>query len=410
MRDSAWCGHLRTVRGRNNRGVALDDWCAAASNLEAQCAVDTDHSRSVGRRGRAGRGPRRLALTLALLLTTLPLAAPRPVAAAACTVTNTTDADPGSLRAQLADTNCTTIDATGVTGTITLASNLPTLTRTVSVSGPGAGSLTIDRNDTVNGVAFFVAAGGNLTLSGLTVTKAGVGLLFNGVGSATVTNSTLSDNNIGLAFDGPGGLATVTTSTFSNNVAGLFFDQGGLATVTDSTLSTNAYGLYFDRGGSATVVTSTFSGNTDGLYFAGAGGSATVTNSTLSGNIYGLHFFGAGGSATVTNSTISGNTSAATSVGLYFVGGGSATLTNTLLARGTDDNCLFSSGGTLTNSGHNLADDATCFLNGANSSSVVAAGATGLDPARLAEQRWPDPDHRPAADQPRTPRRGRQRL
>ncbi len=115
----------------------------------------------------------RLALALALLLTTLPFAPPRPVAAAACTVTNTTDADPGSLREKLADTNCTTIDATGVTGTITLASDLPTVTRTVSVTGPGAGSLTIDRNDTSSGTAFQVDAGGTLTLSGLTLTGAG---------------------------------------------------------------------------------------------------------------------------------------------------------------------------------------------------------------------------------------------
>src|SRR5205085_1539274 len=145
--------------------------------------------------------------------------------------------------------------------------DLATITRTVSVTGPGAGSLTIDRGNTNFPLAAFsVGDGGTLTLGGVTVTGAYSGISLVTGGSATVTNSTLSNNTNALNFSGAGGSATVTGSTLSTNGTGLRFASGGSATVTNSTLSGNTTaGLYLFGGGVATVTNTTLSGNAAGL-------------------------------------------------------------------------------------------------------------------------------------------------
>ncbi|HEV2726768.1 MAG TPA: hypothetical protein VGV34_00660, partial [Solirubrobacterales bacterium] len=84
-------------------------------------------------------------------------------------VTNNDDAGPGSLRAAIEAANADaatphTVDATGVTGTIGLATALPTITADVSILGPGASRLTIRRE---SGLEFRV-----LTIGAATVTLA----------------------------------------------------------------------------------------------------------------------------------------------------------------------------------------------------------------------------------------------
>ncbi len=351
-------------------------------------------------------GRRGLLMLLATMLVLAGLLIPgvggdRVALAAGCVVTNTNDAGAGSLRAALGNTdgfaNCDAITfGAGVTGTITLQSNLPAVTRTVVVTGPGAAKLTINR-DTFNGTIFTVGVGGDLTLTGLTLFKANIAvalasggratvtestfdqinnaLRFTGGGTATVTGSTITGAQYGLYFSG-GGAATVTSSTFVQNGPGLYFAGGGTATVANSTFSNHESGLYFDQGGTATVTGSTFVNNGPVLDFAG-GGTATVANSTFDSNRVGLRFAD-GGTATVTNSTLRGN-----ETGLEFSNGGAATLANTLLMKGGKPNCP--SGG-VTNATSNLADDATCFADGsAGGTSTVAAAGLGLDPAGLAD-------------------------
>src|SRR4051812_13889487 len=120
------------------------------------------------------RGGRRVLVVVAALLLAmgglLPGWGGGGARAAACTVLNLNDAGTGSLRAALGNTDgfsdCTAITfQAGLTGTITLASDLPSLTRVVSVTGPGAASLTVDRNAPDDGTAFQVGAGGDLTLA-----------------------------------------------------------------------------------------------------------------------------------------------------------------------------------------------------------------------------------------------------
>ena len=169
-----------------------------------------------------------LALGALLLPGALPGAGTQSARAAGCLVTTladmmTTDgsiyfATPGSLRTQLADPNCGTITfQPGLTGTIPLwmeRSNcpgrpgtirstfaLPEVTRTVSVIGPGASKLFIDRgsyvfsySDTCSDAAFIVGANGHLTLSGVTVTGGNRGI--------ALTDSTIDGSGAGLYLDG----------------------------------------------------------------------------------------------------------------------------------------------------------------------------------------------------------------
>jgi parallel beta-helix repeat protein len=285
----------------------------------------------MNRRTSALTGRWLLLFGLGLLAALLGVLQPRAASAAGCVVNNTNDSGAGSLREKLADSSCSAITfQAGVTGTIALDSDLPPVTRTVNVTGPGAASLIVDRRDTSWGYVFPVAPSGNLTLRGLTVTGASQGVRLDGGGAVTLESSNVSGNDDGV-FVRYSGTVTVNNSTFSNN-------------------RQSAISIRYNPGPIATVSNSTFSGNYTGLY--AAGGSATVTSSTFSN-----------GSQSVVLS------------------GGNATLTNTLLATGGGNaNCFVGFGSSLTNSGRNLADDATCFADGANGSRVVAVGQTGVAP------------------------------
>ena len=279
-----------------------------------------------------------LALVLAILLALAGLLLPHlggeVALAAGCVVTTTNDSGAGSLRAALNGTDdftgitCTAIAfGAGGTGTITLASDLPTVTRTVSVTGPGAASLTVNRNDTTSsGTAFPVGAGGNLTLSGLTVRGARMGVrVTSSTAVATIdsaligsTSTTLAGNGVGVQVEG--GSATLTNTILSKNFTGVNM-VGGSATLTNSTMSAGNYGIYVDQGGQATLTNSTVSGNT-GTGVRVFNGTATLTNATFSSNAFaGVDIF-TGGTATVTGSTFSGN-----GTGMFVNSGGKATVT-----------------------------------------------------------------------------------
>jgi hypothetical protein len=199
----------------------------------------------------------------------------------------------------------------GGAGTITLlTSQLPQIldastaisgsTRgTLTITGPGPSTLTISASNG-NFRIFDIASGGNLSISGVTVSGAqittGNGGAFNNAGTLTVSNSTLNNNttttNGGGIFNGGTGILTVSNSTLftnsANHGAGIY--NSGTATVTNSTLNsntaTNDGGGINNNGGTLTLTNSTISGNT-----ANAGGgiqnfaTLTVTNSTISGNI-----------------------------------------------------------------------------------------------------------------------------
>ena len=172
-----------------------------------------------------------------------------------------------------------------ITGTITLDSvlkSLPTIINattpingggtagTVTIIGPGSSSLIISGLDGGNNNRDFnifnIDTGGNLTISGVTVSGAkssGNGGAFNNSGTLTVTNSTISGNS--SALNGGGidnrGTLNLTNTTLSSNSAvfagGGIFNLFGIGTITNSTFSSNSTGT---AGGGAVTITTTGKG------------------------------------------------------------------------------------------------------------------------------------------------------
>ena len=218
---------------------------------------------------------------------------------------------------------------------------------TVTITGLGASSLTISGSDitNVNNATrdfniFNIAAGGNLLISGVTVSGGqqnnnGGGFFNSGI--LTVNNSTISGNTVNF----------LTGS--STGSGGGIFNFNGILTVNNSTISGNTVnfiggpgtgsgGGILNNGGILTVNNSTISGNTSS--FAGGGG---ISNRP-------------GGTVTVSNSTLSGNTA-------LFGGGienrGTLNIANTIIANSTSGGDYASNGGTIGTNSNNLVEDGT---------------------------------------------------
>ena len=301
-------------------------------------------------------------------------------------VLNDSDSGTGSLRQAIIDANTTegndTIDFNFDTGaspyTITLSSALPNIidastvvgtgtAGTVTITGLGTSSLTIDANKG-NFSIFSINAGGNLSISGVTVSGAqfnGNGGAFNNSGTLTVSNSTLSGNaanNGGGVFNGSSGTLTVSNSTLSNNTAqrggGISNANGATLIVTNSIFSDN----------SAAGNGSFGSGIGGGIWNTGTG---TVTNSTLSGNssIHGGGGIHSNGNLTVANSTFSGNSA---SYGGGIVNFQTLSLTNSTLS----GNSSTSGGGIYNSATLNIAN--TIIANSTKGGDYTGGGTVNV--------------------------------
>lgn len=234
----------------------------------------------------------------------------------------------------------------GLTGTITLTKDLPTINDDITIQGPGAGVITIDGQNKYHPFEF--EQDGAAAISGLTVTH----------GHSNDANSDDSGGAISLYENG--GTLTVSnmvlTANYAKNDGGaVWCDDGGGLTIVSSTLSGNeAYygggGLYADSCGDITVVSSTISGNTSGddgggLYISDS--NLLVRNTTISGNTVtvdgdddggGLNISnGSSYTAVIANSTISGN-SASLYAGAIDDDGGELTLVQTTITGNTAGN------------------------------------------------------------------------
>ena len=266
------------------------------------------------------------------------------VNAAPLTVTVTTLADdpsgsiPGytTLRDAITEANTgptRSVEITfAVTGTIDLTSALPALDNNISIEGPGASNLTVQRDSSAPDFSVFTVdsaetvavsgmtiAGGNATNGGgianngkLTV----IGNVFTGnnasygggiynIGTLTVIDSTFTKN--GSLYAGGGiensyndtliGTLAVTNSTFINNSS---YDGAGINNLTPTTQTTavtncdfitnsaaDAGGGFGNWYGTSTVTNSTFTGNSAESYNSGGifnDSSLTITNSTITSN------------------------------------------------------------------------------------------------------------------------------
>ena len=283
-------------------------------------------------------------LTLAAAFLALLCATSVSLQAATITVTTTNDSGAGSLRTALVGAaNGDTINFS-VTGTITLTNGQLNVSNSVSLLGPGPGTLTVSGN---HASRVFSVTGTNVTFSGLTIANGqsginnGGGICLNSGVTMTVSNCIVS-GNCATNYDEGGGIynyygnLTVVGSTMSGNSAwwgGGIYNYYGNLTVVDSTLTGNSA---FNSGGAIysanmlTVIHSALSGNSatnwgGGIVNDGSSGSAnlTITNSTLSGNSAGcgggIYNGGEFGSVTLTiaNTTISSNLASSFGAGIY---------------------------------------------------------------------------------------------
>jgi hypothetical protein len=269
-----------------------------------------------------------------LLFSAVVLAASVTAQSAVLTVSNTQDSGAGSLRDTIAAASAgdtIQFDAALNGQTITLTTAELLINKTLTINGPGADKLAVQRS-TANGTpAFriFNVSGDNVTLAGLTIangnTAAGGGGISCTGYDLTITNCVVSGNSAGSgggiyrgrAGIGPGAVSVVN-SVISDNRAG----AGGAIYIEG-----HSYGMAQE--GTLTMINSTVSGNVATTSGGGllVGGRATITNSTISANVATMDASGGGGGIynagflTIANSTLSGN-SASLGGGVRNSGGG----------------------------------------------------------------------------------------
>jgi CSLREA domain-containing protein len=280
-----------------------------------------------------------------------------------------------------------------VTGPISLPSALPDISSDMTINGPGANILTIQRSTvagTPNFRIFTTSPSTMVTIFGLTIFNgnasgdAGKGGGILNSGTLTLNSSVVSGNT---AAAGGGGIANLGLLTLNNSLVATNTATGSIGGGISNDIS--PIGAL-----TVTINNSTISGNTassgGGIYnsancpCSGSGSSATATliinNSTISGNNSG---FGGGitnssggfhdtAVLTITNSTISGN-NVTTSVGGSGFGSGIANHefgnTNPIALR----NSIIA--GNLLNSG--TANDISATVDPTSSFNLIGDG-TGM--------------------------------
>jgi hypothetical protein len=105
-----------------------------------------------------------------------------------------------------------TIDATGISGVITLTTGQLLVDKSVIINGAGAGVLAIDGNTTSR--VFQTVTGETVSISGLTIRNGqggeGGGILNADTATLTIINSTLSGNTAGFG----GGIFNFGTANY----------------------------------------------------------------------------------------------------------------------------------------------------------------------------------------------------
>ena len=271
-----------------------------------------------------------------------------------------------------------------VTGTIDLTSALPALNNNITISGPGAASLTVQRDPSAAPFSVFtVLSGETVSLSSMTVTGGNAtttmglgnisgegGGIYN-AGSLTVTDSAFTNNSANVGFNNGGGgiynagSLIVTDSAFTNNSApsgnGGGIDNWGSLTVTGSTFTGNSadggWGGGIENAAAMTVTDSAFTGNSaswgGGIFNSHSAdyqsGTVTVNGSTFTSNSaagWGGAIANNGGTLSITGNTFHSNSSGYGGGGIYNNGGTVGATDSTF----TNNSAVF--GGGVCNGGY----------------------------------------------------------
>jgi hypothetical protein len=368
-------------------------------------------------------------LALLLFSTVIFALASASAQSAVLTVTNTNDSGTGSLRDTIAAaTNGDTIqfDAALNGQAITLTSAQILIDKNLTINGPGANQLTVQRS-TANGTPAFRIidisldnfSGGSVTLTGLTLangnaSQGGGGVSFSGT-VLTIANCVFSGNSAayGGGIYGAYGLGqpmvNITNSVISGNraeyggaiyidyYAGSYFSGPTRLAMTNSTISGNVAtslggGLY--NRGSSVITNSTISANVATMDEAGGGGgiynegSLSIANSTISGNSASLgggiknvqtHYFFYPGRSNVTSSTLSNN-SASEGGGIYSFSFATQRSRSSIIARNSSANGPDMKGD-LTSDGFNvIGNNSGATISPAQDSDQIGTPASPVDP------------------------------
>ncbi len=336
-----------------------------------------------------------LAMTRAILMAILTLASALPLTAATYTVTNTDDSGAGSLRQAILDANANpgadVIDATGVSGTITInpANYFLVITDDVTINGPGQANLTISgggasrifwiQNGTItitdltladgfakggNGGGGGMGAGGAIFMhEGRQDPNTANGILSGSI-NLTLINVTLKDNdaiggNGGFGNGGGGGMGGNGSGPANPDGNGLYGGAGGVL----------GNAVSWEYGGSVTDATLSARGTNGGIAIFGSGGKE---GSSVVG-------FGGGGSASSNGGFAGGGQNAQDGGGSggrggFGGGGGGAANDNNFLNNGGRRGGFGGGGGGLASRGNGSNGD-----NGGDDGQGGFGGGNGTD-------------------------------
>lgn len=204
-------------------------------------------------------------------------------------VTNTADSGPGSLRTVLSTAlpGYTITFAPGLAGTISLTSGPIVISNSLSIIGPGPKVMFLTSSNTGTSLEL---TGGNVFLSGLTITEAG-GYDYSSVPAVeNGANLTVSNCEF-VANGGPGiqdndNLVIMNSSFWKNNGSGLTVASSATASATNCTFFYNfvtSSGGAISNAGQLTLISCTLWDN-DVTVDSGTGGGVYSTGTAIVGN------------------------------------------------------------------------------------------------------------------------------
>ena len=251
--------------------------------------------------------------------------------AATVVVTNTQDSGAGSLRAAVVQTNSSTdasnsiTFASGVTGTIALTGGALYVSTSLSVTGPGPTSLTLDANHTSSVFVTQAPVGSSLALalSGMTLTHGSA----NYGGAIAATNASLTLDHMVVQDSNANYGGCIAQTAVSPSPPPFMLNSPIINNPNITITNTIVSGCSARIGGGIAI----YNGQT--------GGAAVMDNLTLTDNVAtqsgGLFASNANGTLSIINSTISDNVATYDGGGASLRGLGAVSIDSSLISSNT---------------------------------------------------------------------------